>query len=115
MPPCQFEVFLPGHSFGFLLRNMPPSGAKLFQPIHVGNLQLSHRIVLAPLTRFRADDAHVPTDMMVEYYAQRASVPGTLLITEATAIAPKAAGQPNAPGIWSEAQIEGWKKVSGTQ
>ncbi|KAL5532379.1 hypothetical protein ACEPAF_5949 [Sanghuangporus sanghuang] len=90
---------------------MPRSGAKLFQPIKVGNLQLSHRIVLAPLTRFRADDAHVPTDIMTEYYAQRASVPGTLLITEATPVAAKAAGQPNTPGIWNDAQIEGWKKV----
>ncbi|KAL5505018.1 hypothetical protein ACEPAH_7681 [Sanghuangporus vaninii] len=93
---------------------MPHSGAKLFQPIKVGNLQLSHRVVLAPLTRFRADDAHVPTDIMTEYYAQRASVPGTLLITEATPVAAKAAGQPNTPGIWNDAQIEGWKKVVDT-
>ncbi|KAL5505001.1 hypothetical protein ACEPAH_7664 [Sanghuangporus vaninii] len=85
---------------------------KLFQPIRVGNLQLSHRIVLAPLTRTRADDAHVPTPVMVEYYAQRASVSGTLLISEGTFIAAKAGGLNNAPGIWSDAQVEGWKKVS---
>ncbi|KAL5505006.1 hypothetical protein ACEPAH_7669 [Sanghuangporus vaninii] len=90
---------------------MPNSGAKLFQPIRVGNLNLSHRVVLAPLTRYRADAAHVPTDVMADYYAQRASVPGTLLITEATFIAAKAGGYEQVPGIWSDAQVEGWKKV----
>lgn len=86
--------------------------SKLFQPIRVGNLSLSHRVVLAPLTRYRADDAHVPLDIVAKYYAQRASVPGSLLISEATTIAPKAGGSANEPGIWSDAQVEGWKKVS---
>ena len=85
---------------------------RLFQPIRVGNLQLSHRVVLAPLTRMRADDAHVPTPMMVEYYAQRASVPGTLLIAEGTFIGAKGGGYSNVPGIWNDEQVEGWKKVS---
>ena len=78
---------------------------KLFQPIKVGDLQLQHRVVLAPLTRFRADSAHVHTDMGVEYYKQRASVRGTLLISEATYIAAQAGGMPNVPGIWTDAQI----------
>ncbi|EJD07844.1 NADH:flavin oxidoreductase/NADH oxidase [Fomitiporia mediterranea MF3/22] len=90
---------------------MPQSDAKLFQPIRVGHLNLAHRIVFAPLTRFRADDAHVPTDIMVEYYTQRASVPGTLLIAEGTVIAARAGGIGNVPGIWSDAQVQGWKKV----
>ena len=68
-------------------------------------------MVHAPLTRFRADDAHVPTDIMVDYYEQRASVPGTLLIAEATFIGPNAGGYDNVPGIWSDAQVEAWKKV----
>ena len=85
--------------------------AKLFQPVRVGRLNLAHRIVLAPLTRYRADEAHVPADIVVEYYSQRASTPGTLLITEATFIAAKAGGYDNIPGIWSDAQVEGWKKV----
>ena len=76
---------------------MSRAASKLFKPIRVGNLQLSHRVVLAPLTRFRADDAHVPTDIMADYYAQRASVPGSLLITEATFIAAKAGGYDNVP------------------
>ncbi len=88
-----------------------PSTPKLFQPAKVGDLELSNRVVFAPLTRFRADNAHVPTDMMVEYYKQRASYPGTLLITEATYITAQAGGMPNVPGIWSEEQIAAWKKV----
>ncbi|KAG0647820.1 Chanoclavine-I aldehyde reductase fgaOx3 [Hyphodiscus hymeniophilus] len=86
--------------------------SRLFQPLKVGNVELQHRVVMAPLTRFRADDSHVPLPIVKEYYAQRASVPGTLLISEATFIAPPAAGYANAPGIWSKEQIEGWKQVT---
>ena len=91
---------------------MSPTPA-LFQPIKVGDLALAHRVVLAPLTRRRNSDDHVPNDMLVEYYTQRASVPGTLMITEATAVAPQANGEPNVPGIWNQVQVEAWKKVSG--
>ncbi|EPQ51259.1 FMN-linked oxidoreductase [Gloeophyllum trabeum ATCC 11539] len=84
---------------------------KLFQPVQVGNLTLKHHIVLAPLTRFRADDTHVHGKLAVEYYAQRASMPGTLLITEGTFIAAKAGGMPNVPGIWNDEQIAAWKEV----
>ncbi len=87
------------------------SASRLFQPIRLGNSELSHRVVFAPLSRFRADKAHVPTDLQVEYYAQRASVPGTLLITEATFLSANGAGMENVPGIWNDAQIAGWKKV----
>ena len=76
---------------------------RLFEPIRVGSLTLSHRIVYAPLTRFRNDDAHVPTEIMVQHYAQRASVAGTLLITEATYVSHKAGHfSPNAPGVYNE-------------
>ncbi|EPS98169.1 NADH flavin oxidoreductase/NADH oxidase [Fomitopsis schrenkii] len=85
---------------------------KLFQPIVVGNHALAHRVVLAPLTRGRADADGVPSPHAVTYYAQRAVVPGTLLISEATFIAPFAGGFQGAPGIWSEAQVEGWKRVT---
>lgn len=67
---------------------------------------------MAPLTRYRANDAHVHTGLAVEYYSQRASVPGTLLITEATFISPRAAGYANVPGIWNKDQIAAWKKVT---
>ncbi|KAJ6564446.1 FMN-linked oxidoreductase [Mycena capillaripes] len=85
---------------------------KLFQPISLGDISLKHRIVMAPLTRFRADNEHVPLPHVLEYYTQRASVPGTLLITEATFIAPQAGGYNNIPGIWSAAQIAMWKQIT---
>jgi NADPH2 dehydrogenase len=86
--------------------------SKLFEPLKIGNTQLQNRIVMAPLTRFRADEEHVPLPYVAEYYAQRASSPGTLLISEATFIAPQAGGYAHAPGIYSKAQIEAWKKVT---
>jgi hypothetical protein len=84
---------------------------KLFQPIRVGTTNLQHRVVLAPMTRTRADGQHVPGPLAVEYYKQRTSVPGTLAITEATYIAPQAGGYNNVPGIWSDEQISGWLPV----
>ncbi|EPQ51238.1 FMN-linked oxidoreductase [Gloeophyllum trabeum ATCC 11539] len=85
---------------------------KLFQPTTLGPLALSHRVVLAPLSRRRASAAHVPGELAATYYAQRASVPGTLLISESTEIAAKAGGSANTPGIWSDEQVEGWKRVT---
>ncbi|OSX62181.1 hypothetical protein POSPLADRAFT_1143134 [Postia placenta MAD-698-R-SB12] len=85
---------------------------KLFQPTRVGSYTLSHRVVLAPLTRCRANKAHVHGDLAVEYYAQRASVPGTLLITEATFIAAKAGGYDYVPGIWNDEQVAAWRRVT---
>ncbi|KAI0647402.1 FMN-linked oxidoreductase [Trametes meyenii] len=87
---------------------------KLFQPATVGELTVAHRIVLAPLTRVRANKQHVHGDLAVQYYGQRASVPGTLLITEATYIAAQAGGLSlgaQIPGIWSKEQVAGWKRV----
>ena len=85
--------------------------SKLFQPIKVGDLNLEHRVVLAPLTRFRATAEHVHTDLGVELYRQRSSTPGTLLISEASFIAPKAGGYPHVPLIQTDDQISAWKKV----
>jgi NADPH2 dehydrogenase len=88
--------------------------SKLFEPIKVGNVVLQHRVVLAPLTRYKADDAHVPyLPLVAEYYDQRASRPGSLLITEATFIAARAGGTAHVPGIWSPEQITAWKSVRG--
>ncbi|KAI8993862.1 NADH:flavin oxidoreductase/NADH oxidase [Trametes punicea] len=97
----------------FRLRTMSSTSTPaLFQPMQVGDVKLGHRVVLPPLTRYRADHEHVHTDMGVEYYKQRASVPGTLLIAEATVIAAPAGGVPNVPGIWNDAQIAAWKKIT---
>ncbi|KAJ7512704.1 FMN-linked oxidoreductase [Mycena galericulata] len=84
----------------------------LFQPIQVGDVQLQHRVVLAPSTRFRANADGIPNPLMAEYYAQRGGVPGTLLIAEASPIARKAGGFKRLPGIWSPEQIAGWKQVT---
>ncbi|PGH30964.1 NADPH2 dehydrogenase [[Emmonsia] crescens] len=84
----------------------------LQSPIQVGNITLQHRIVLAPLTRYRADDNHVPLPFVKDYYAQRASIPGTLLITEGTFISPRAGGFNNVPGIYNDVQIKAWKEVT---
>ncbi|KAJ6495328.1 hypothetical protein C8R45DRAFT_1052826 [Mycena sanguinolenta] len=87
--------------------------SKLFQPVLVGDIELSHRIVYAPTTRFRAAANHVPLPHIVaEYYEQRASTPGSLLISEGTFIAPRAGGNKHAPGIWSDDQIAAWKKIT---
>ncbi|KAG2745553.1 NADH:flavin oxidoreductase/NADH oxidase [Suillus brevipes Sb2] len=84
----------------------------LFTPIQVGHISISHRIVLAPLTRFRAHSTHVLGPHAVTYYAQRASVPGTLLISEATIISQAAGGMDFIPGIYTQEQVEGWKRVT---
>lgn len=91
-----------------------PVVPKLFQPIKVGQHWLGHRVVLAPLTRNRANKDHVHGDLAVEYYSQRASIPGTLLITEATFISPQAGGYDYVPGIWNDDQVAGWKRGSAT-
>ncbi|KAI0051176.1 NADH:flavin oxidoreductase/NADH oxidase [Auriscalpium vulgare] len=90
---------------------MSASTSALFQPITVGNVTLQQRIVMAPLTRFRAGPGHVLGELSREYYQQRASAPGTLIITEATLIAAQAGGYKLAPGIWTEEQIAGWKRI----
>lgn len=85
----------------------------LFKPIQVGKITLNQRIAMAPMTRARADNpSTVPNDLMSEYYEQRASSSGTLLITEATFISERAGGYPNIPGIWSKDQVRHWKEVT---
>ncbi|KAL1865367.1 hypothetical protein Daus18300_007257 [Diaporthe australafricana] len=85
---------------------------KLFTPFKVGSTTLDHRIVMAPLTRFRATDEQVPTDVMARYYSQRSVVPGTLVISEATYVSKQGRGYANVPGLYTDAQLEGWKKVT---
>jgi 2,4-dienoyl-CoA reductase-like NADH-dependent reductase (Old Yellow Enzyme family) len=82
----------------------------LFDPIQVGDLLLPNRVVMAPLTRCRAGAGRVPTDLMADYYAQRASA--GLILSEATSVSPTGVGYPDTPGIWSDAQVEGWKKTT---
>src|SRR4029079_15670214 len=80
----------------------------LFDPVQLGPYKLSNRIVIAPLTRSRADDAGVPGELQATYYAQRASA--GLIVTEATNISAQGKGYIRTPGIWSPEQVEGWKR-----
>jgi 2,4-dienoyl-CoA reductase-like NADH-dependent reductase (Old Yellow Enzyme family) len=82
----------------------------LFDPIELGAIHASNRIVMAPLTRGRATRAHVPTGIMVDYYRQRAAA--GLIITEGTGITREGLGWPYAPGLWSDEQVEAWKPVT---
>ncbi len=82
----------------------------LFSPIAIGSLTLANRIWMAPLTRSRADDGHVPNALMAEYYSQRAS--GGLLIAEATMATAGNSAFWREPGIHSEAQVRGWRTVT---
>ena len=82
----------------------------LFEPLQLGVIELPNRIVMAPLTRARAGMEAVPNDLMAAYYAQRASA--GLIISEATGISREGLGWPNAPGLWNEPQVEGWKRVT---
>jgi N-ethylmaleimide reductase len=81
----------------------------LFDPVQAGDLHLANRIVMAPLTRNRAPDA-IPTPLMAEYYAQRASA--GLLVTEATAISHEGQGYADVPGLYGTEQLDGWKRVT---
>jgi 2,4-dienoyl-CoA reductase-like NADH-dependent reductase (Old Yellow Enzyme family) len=81
----------------------------LFDPIEIGAIHAPNRIFMAPLTRGRATEGHVPTPIMADYYAQRAAA--GLIITEATGISREGLGWAYAPGLWTDAQVEAWKPV----
>lgn len=87
-----------------------PVSDTLLSPYRLGKLELANRVVMAPLTRNRAGAGNVPTPLIVEYYAQRASA--GLIVTEATQVIPEGQGYEATPGIHSPEQIEGWKEVT---
>src|SRR5476649_2867622 len=82
----------------------------LFDPLVLGDMVLPNRILMAPLTRLRAGESQIPNAMMAEYYAQRASA--GLIISEGVPVSPQGVGYPGVPGVWSKAQVEGWKQVT---
>ena len=82
----------------------------LFDTLRIGDLEVPNRIFLAPLTRNRSTGpGRVPNAMMRDYYVQRASA--GLIISEATSVAPAGVGYPHTPGVWSDEQVEGWRKI----
>ena len=91
---------------------MTTTTQKLFSPVQVGPLTLSHRVVMAPLTRNRSQQpGDIPTDLMAEYYGQRASE-GGFIISEATTISISGRGWFGAPGLYTDEQVAGWQKVT---
>src|SRR5664279_3441830 len=82
----------------------------LYSQYRMGDLTLPNRIVMAPMTRSRAGDADVPVSLTVTYYVQRASA--GMIITEGSQVSPQGVGYMHTPGIYSSAQIDGWKKVT---
>jgi N-ethylmaleimide reductase len=91
------------------MRSSTMSIDALFTPIRLGAIDLPHRIIMAPLTRMRADEFGIPGPLSADYYAQRASA--ALIITEATAISVQGHGIPHMPEIHTREQAEGWKRV----
>ena len=86
------------------------SAVQLFTPVNLGALALSNRVVMAPLTRMRAEADGVPNDLLVEHYRQRATT--GLIVTEGTWTSPVSQAYPGQPGIFSQAQIAGWHRVT---
>ena len=87
--------------------------SQLFQPTRIGDIEVANRIVMAPLTRSRAADGDMPGSAMnVDYYRQRSGA--GLIISEGTQISPAGKGYMATPGIYSDAQVEGWKPITQT-
>jgi len=84
--------------------------ASLLDPIQIGDLSLPNRVIMAPLTRLRGTPDHIPTQLIVDYYTQRASA--GLIISEGIPVVPQGVGYANVPGIWSPQQVEAWKPVT---
>ncbi|MDX1495837.1 MAG: hypothetical protein R3253_17330, partial [Longimicrobiales bacterium] len=83
--------------------------AELFEPTTLAGIELDNRAVMAPMTRSRAI-GNVPNELMVEYYRQRAGA--GLIITEGTSPSPNGLGYPRIPGVFNQAQVDGWRKVT---
>lgn len=79
-------------------------------PIVIGNYHLPNRMIMAPMTRGRAETGYIPNNIMAEYYSMRSQA--GLIVTEATAISPQGYGWLNAPGIWNQEQVAGWKLIT---
>lgn len=84
--------------------------SSMFDPLTLGAVTLKNRVVMAPLTRSRSGDQRIPNDMMAEYYAQRAGA--GLILSEATSVMAMGVGYEATPGIWNQAQVEGWSKIT---
>lgn len=82
----------------------------LFDPIQLGDIHAANRILMSPLTRGRATPDHVPTAIMIDYYSQRAGA--GLIISEGTGVSRLGLGWPQAPGLWTDEQVDAWQPVT---
>src|SRR4030081_3910722 len=82
----------------------------LNDPIRIGDLNLPNRVLMAPLTRSRATKDQIPTDLMLVYFVQSGTA--GLIIIEATSISPLSVGYERTPGIWSDEQVAGWRRIT---
>jgi 2,4-dienoyl-CoA reductase-like NADH-dependent reductase (Old Yellow Enzyme family) len=82
----------------------------LLDPIQIGEITLPNRVIMSPLTRLRGTPDHIPTELMIEYYTQRATA--GLIISEGIPVVPQGVGYANVPGIWSSQQTDAWKPVT---
>jgi NADPH2 dehydrogenase len=87
------------------------SSTRLFDPLRIGTVDLSHRVVMASMTRYRTNEDQVILPFVKDYYAQRASIPGTLILSEAVIVSRLAGSIAHMPGVWSDAQVVAWKGV----
>ncbi len=90
---------------------MANSNALLFKPLKFGHVELKHRVIMSSLTRLRADKNHAATDLMKEYYLQRASAPGTLIIAESNAVSVEHGGMAYSSAIFSDEQVKAWSSI----
>jgi len=89
-----------------------PLRPHLFTPVQIGPITLKHRVVMAPLTRSRSEQpGDIPGGLMLEYYSQRAS-DGGFIVSEGTSVSLTGRGWLGAPGLYSDQQVEGWKKIT---
>jgi 2,4-dienoyl-CoA reductase-like NADH-dependent reductase (Old Yellow Enzyme family) len=84
----------------------------LLDPLQIGDVTLPNRVIMSPLTRLRGTPDHLPTELMIEYYTQRATA--GLIISEGIPVVPQGVGYANVPGIWSQQQVEAWKPVTAS-
>jgi N-ethylmaleimide reductase len=91
-------------------QNSATDGQALLQPVKLGDITLANRMVMAPLTRSRAVEGNVPSELAIEYYTQRASI--GLIIAEATQVSAQAQGYVSTPGIHTPEQVAGWRKIT---
>ncbi|KAK6464926.1 NADPH dehydrogenase [Scheffersomyces coipomensis] len=97
-----------------VIQGVPLKDTNVFKSIKIGKNELSHRIVYAPTSRFRALDDHTPSDLELKYYTDRSQYPGSLIISEGTFISPQDSAYRNVPGIFTDEHVKAWKTIVDT-